>query len=613
MTRRPGVRGRPNLITRAEGRPRVRPELPPSADLRPSATSDGDVRSASLGGDARHAFSGGGARPACSGTGTAGTNGRDRGVDTARAMAMAGVVVGHWLVTGLVMRADGLHTTSPLATFPQAAPVSWFLQTLGLFFFAGGFAATRAGCRNAAQQKAAQQEAARQTAAQQEAARQTAAQQEAATGQRAAEAGHGAVTPRGGAAPTGQAVLVRRRVGRTWKGVMVLLGSWMVVLFFGAAAGVSGVTLATAGRLAVSPLWFLVPYFALLVITPVLRRCGIAWLFGGAGVAVAVVAALDCAAGMMTFGRAATMSPSIVGGADNGGTGHFVAGISALPAWAGYLAVAAAWAVPWCLGVAVARGRLAGRRHAVLLAVMGSASLVTLVGVGGYPVSAVGVPGAGRSNLDPPSLAAIALAVAQVGVFLLLRPIADRPWRWVAALNRYALPVYLWHQSVLLVTAGAAVALGLPGMIGTPGDTSWVAWRVAWLPVLAVVLAVAVHSSRVLRRRRSRADEVATTDRSLADEVVQRPSPDHSRVRWRRGHRPITSGNGGAAATNRSLSGALALRAPADHRAPALGTSAPREAAEGVRTNEFRRAGIRARRSFRTWRSTPRSGFFKWL
>jgi hypothetical protein len=51
----------------------------------------------------------------------------------------------------------------------------------------------------------------------------------------------------------------------------------------------------------------------------------------------------------------------------------------------------------------------------------GAAAVAALVALG-YPYGAVGVPGAARSNLDPPSLAAVALAVAQVGAAVLALP-----------------------------------------------------------------------------------------------------------------------------------------------------------------------------------------------
>ena len=72
---------------------------------------------------------------------------RDRTVDALRALAIAGVILGHWLVTALVLtpgHAGGtLHDTSPLAAMPALTPVSWIFQTLAIFFFVGGYAAAR--------------------------------------------------------------------------------------------------------------------------------------------------------------------------------------------------------------------------------------------------------------------------------------------------------------------------------------------------------------------------------------------------------------------------------------------------------------------------------------
>ena len=45
-------------------------------------------------------------------------------------------MLGHWLVTGLVLTGDGgLHEASPLTALPGLAPLTWALQTLGLFFY----------------------------------------------------------------------------------------------------------------------------------------------------------------------------------------------------------------------------------------------------------------------------------------------------------------------------------------------------------------------------------------------------------------------------------------------------------------------------------------------
>ncbi|MBN6052108.1 acyltransferase [Nonomuraea sp. RK-328] len=66
---------------------------------------------------------------------------RDRGVDGLRALAILGVVAGHWLVTALVADSGALRVASPLRHMPWLAPVSWIFQTMALFFLVGGWTA----------------------------------------------------------------------------------------------------------------------------------------------------------------------------------------------------------------------------------------------------------------------------------------------------------------------------------------------------------------------------------------------------------------------------------------------------------------------------------------
>jgi hypothetical protein len=307
-------------------------------------------------------------------------------------------VLGHWLVTGLVLGpGGGLDQASPLRALPSFAPATWVLQTLGLFFFAGGYAAARSR------------------------------------------------RP------------LPRRLLRLALPVAGFGALWTLVLLSAAAAGVPGVTLDTVGTLVVSPLWFLLPFVALLALTGPLRRVG-------------PVAALPAVA--------------VVGLAD--------AGLGTLP-----LTVLAAWLVPYTLGVALATGRLTGRRTGIAPLVGGAVAMAVLIRWLDYPASAVGVPGDGRSNLSPPSLFTVALATAQIGVALLVRPWLNRrrtPTP-VAVLNRAAMPVYLWHQSALIaVVAGMAWLTGgapVPGLHTAPDGLAWVAARVLWFPVLATVLAAA--------------------------------------------------------------------------------------------------------------------------
>jgi peptidoglycan/LPS O-acetylase OafA/YrhL len=338
---------------------------------------------------------------------------RDRTVDALRAVAILGVVLGHWLVSALVSdpyRPTALHGASPLAYAPGLAPVTWLFQTLGLFFFAGGYAAARS---------------------------------------------------------------IKGRDRRSWLGarisrplrpVLVLLAVWLPALWLLYEAGAPASTRHAVWSLVSHPLWFLLVYLMLTALTPVLRaavlRCG-SWSVLPPVAVVAVADALH---------------------------GH------GLPAWLGTATVPVAWAVPYLLGIALAEGRLPRRAGAVLLP-LGVAGAAALVSLAGYPASAVGVPGAGRSNLDPPSLFTLALAAAQLGAFLLLRPwlarLLRRPAAWapVAALNLAAMTLYCWHQSaLLLVTFAGLLVGGLPGLLDAPTG-GWPAYRLLWLPLFALVLA----------------------------------------------------------------------------------------------------------------------------
>ncbi|CAM5720538.1 membrane protein [Streptomyces badius] len=49
---------------------------------------------------------------------------RDRAVDGLRALALLAVPLGHWMLGGFRLDADGLHNASPLATFGALAPAT---------------------------------------------------------------------------------------------------------------------------------------------------------------------------------------------------------------------------------------------------------------------------------------------------------------------------------------------------------------------------------------------------------------------------------------------------------------------------------------------------------
>ena len=340
---------------------------------------------------------------------------RDRAVDALRALAIAGVIGGHWLVTALVTGSSHhgtvLHDDSPLASMPWLAPVSWIFQTLAVFFLVGGYSAAR---------------------------------------------GY-----RGGYLPW-----LRKRMIRLARPVAALAAVWVPVTAGMLLAGVPATTVHTLLFLVISPLWFLGVYAGLTALTPaalgLVRRFG-AW---AAAFPAAVVAVTD----LVRFGLSG-------------------------PAWVGWVNVAAGWLVPYLLGVAWAQGSLRGRRVPALMLVGGATATAALIAWAGYPASMVGVNGARISNLNPPTLAAVAFGVAQCGLALLLRDrlarLMRRPLAWaaIAMVNLSAMTLFLWHQTAFVTVSSVGLLIGrVPGLLTAPDGGLWVAERLAWLPVFAIVL-----------------------------------------------------------------------------------------------------------------------------
>ncbi|GGL25016.1 acyltransferase family protein [Planomonospora parontospora] len=166
--------------------------------------------------------------------------GRDRGVDALRALAIFGVVLGHWLVTAWAPASGGkLAISSPLAHLPVFTPLSWVLQTLAVFFFVGGYAAARS-LRSAPDVRA----------------------------------------------------WLRSRAARLLRPVTPLLLVWAGIVAGLTLHGTPWATVRALALPALAPLWFLAVFAALTAATPLLARLrpGVT-----AASAVAVVLAVDAA------------------------------------------------------------------------------------------------------------------------------------------------------------------------------------------------------------------------------------------------------------------------------------------------------------------------------
>ncbi|OZV76834.1 acyltransferase [Micromonospora echinospora] len=171
------------------------------------------------------------------------------------------------------------------------------------------------------------------------------------------------------------------------------------------------------------------------------------------------------------------------------------------------------------------------RRLGWTLLLGGLATLVALTTVGPYPISMINIPGERLDNAAPPSLALLVLATTQVGLVMVLRGPAERwlrrpgPWQAVIAVNAVVLTVFLWHLSAAILLVGGLDAVGL---LPTPpvGSPAWFAWRVPWLLMLSVVLAVLVAVFGPVEARTGRRPVRASKGRRPArGEPTARPRP----------------------------------------------------------------------------------------
>ncbi|MFF0569307.1 acyltransferase [Streptomyces sp. NPDC004041] len=142
---------------------------------------------------------------------------RDRAVDGLRALALLAVPLGHWMLGGFRLDADGLHNASPLAAFGALAPASWVLQMLGIFFLVGGYASV--------------------------------------------------LSYRSRASTT--AAWLGGRLARLGRPVLGVSAVWAVLLAALSALGVPGDTLRTGATLVIQPLWFVGVYTVVTALTPV--------------------------------------------------------------------------------------------------------------------------------------------------------------------------------------------------------------------------------------------------------------------------------------------------------------------------------------------------------
>lgn len=333
------------------------------------------------------------------------------------------VVLGHWLVISVTFEDGRLSGQNALNDLAWAHPVTWLFQVMPVFFLVGGFA-------------------------------------------------NGASLHSHRSAGRDSAEWLLIRTDRLLRPVTALFVVIPVAALVARVVGVPEDLVGTATWLASIPLWFMLAYLAMVVLTPWMaalhRRVGL-WVPVAMVIWVALADLLRLGLDVPYVGE----STYLIG-----------------------------WLAVHQLGMCWHDGLLPTRRSALLAWTAVSATvLVLLTTVGPYDVRMVG------GNTNPPSLALLALASTQVGLVLLARPAAARwlarlgPWTVVVALNSIVLTMFVWHMTAAVIAAAIVYPAGL--MAQPPVDSAaWLWWRVPWLASAAVVLLglVAVFGRIELRR-----------------------------------------------------------------------------------------------------------------
>lgn len=258
---------------------------------------------------------------------------------------------------------------------------------------------------------------------------------------------------------------IHRRASRLLWPTTIFLASGAVGALAARSTGIRPEVLDEAMWFVVIMIWFLAVYLGVTALAPALLAGQTRWGWTLLLAMAAVIVAVDVA--RMRFGVA----------------------------WIGNVNFLFVWGAVHVLGLTWWDGQLVqSERRLWTLGLSGAVTLIVLTAFGPYPISMINVPDAPVQNTNPPTVALTALASAQTGGLLLLRRPAERwlerssrAWTSVVGGNAVIMTVFLWHVVPVLV---AAPLLHLTGLWPQPpvGSGAWLALRVPWVVVLALLL-----------------------------------------------------------------------------------------------------------------------------
>jgi hypothetical protein len=353
---------------------------------------------------------------------------RDRYLDMLRTLAIAAVVVGHWLAAVVWIGGGRLQAGTVPDMWSPSHWLTWILQVMPLFFLVGGAVNARSW--------------------------------------RSARAAAGTETVDGALRSVRRsawAAWVAGRSARLLRPTMALVWFWMLFGPLALIAGVDRDLIESAGRIAVVPLWFLAVYMLLIALVPVLlvanERLGLAL----PAVLLIIAAGIDAveAAGVPHVGLL-----------------NYVV-VWSVPTVLGF---------GWLDGRLERRGARVGLCLGALtglgVAIAWFDYPISMVGLAGDRLNTPAVTLALLGCLQT----GIAVALRTRATRWLDRP---APWAAVARLNMVAMTVYLWHLTVMVLAIGLLHATGSWWSVA-PLSAAWWLTRPLWLIGLAVMLAPVV-------------------------------------------------------------------------------------------------------------------------
>jgi hypothetical protein len=378
---------------------------------------------------------------------------RERVVDFLRAFSIICVVIGHWLIADISQDADkNIVGSNALTELEYGWLLTWFFQVMPIFFFVGGYA-NFVGVRSFKRRN------------------------------------------------LGYAAYLTSRVRRMLKPVITLLLVWIPVNFVLDWQNVRSEDFASLlSKLVTQPLWFIGVFIIVTALAWPLYLVHEKW-----GVKFILVTA--CIPFLVDWLRFGVDIPAI-----------------------GYLNIFI-WVWIHQLGYAYADGTLLANADSktqafstrtwkkfggLIMATLGALGLFFCSGIKEinnieflnnlaerfhlddlpYPPSMVGLPGEAISNMNPPTVVIMFLAITQIGLVIVFRDRlqkmlqGERIWTFTVAINSMILTIFCWHQSALCIVTLVRLSLG----INEPevGTATWWYTRPLLLGSYALVLACIV-------------------------------------------------------------------------------------------------------------------------